>query len=162
MSNKTMIDSKYIERLASIMVDNNLNKISIETEQASLKMQRGLDKTIVTSSALPAVSHVPVQEASLVTSVPNSSSSETQKKDDILGKKVNSPMVGTVYLSPTPGAKPFVQIGDIVEKDQQLLIVEAMKVMNIINAPVAGKITHILVKDAEPVEYDEPLIVIEP
>ena len=74
---------------------------------------------------------------------------------------VPSPMVGTAYLSPAPGAKAFIEVGDTVREGQTLLIIEAMKTMNQIPAPRAGKVTAILFEDAQPVEYGEPLVVIE-
>ena len=74
---------------------------------------------------------------------------------------VKSPMVGTVYLSPEPGAMPYVKVGDSVNVGQNLLIIEAMKVMNPIKASKAGVVKQILVRDSEPVEFDTPLLVIE-
>jgi acetyl-CoA carboxylase biotin carboxyl carrier protein len=74
---------------------------------------------------------------------------------------VRSPMVGTAFLAPAPGARPFVTVGASVEKGDTLLIVEAMKVMNPILAPRSGRVTHIMVEDEQPVEYDQPLIVID-
>ncbi|HVK92476.1 MAG TPA: acetyl-CoA carboxylase biotin carboxyl carrier protein, partial [Mycoplana sp.] len=74
---------------------------------------------------------------------------------------VKSPMVGTAYLSSEPGAKPFIAVGASVKQGDTLLIIEAMKVMNPIQAPKAGKVTQILVGDSQPVEFDQPLVVIE-
>lgn len=74
---------------------------------------------------------------------------------------VTAPMVGTAYLSPAPGARPFIEVGATVKEGQTILIIEAMKTMNQIPAPRSGKVTEILVQDAAPVEYGEPLIVIE-
>jgi acetyl-CoA carboxylase biotin carboxyl carrier protein len=74
---------------------------------------------------------------------------------------VVAPMVGTAYLAPEPGAKQFVELGDLVEEGQSLLIIEAMKVMNQIPSPRAGRVTRILVEDGHPVEFGEPLMVIE-
>ncbi len=74
---------------------------------------------------------------------------------------VKSPMVGTAFLSPEPGAKPFIAVGAPVKQGDTLLIIEAMKVMNPIIAPKAGKVTQILVGDSQPVEFDQPLVVIE-
>ncbi|PLR06075.1 acetyl-CoA carboxylase biotin carboxyl carrier protein, partial [Caulobacter flavus] len=79
----------------------------------------------------------------------------------VRGDAVKSPMVGTAYLSPQPGADAFIKVGDTVSAGQTLLIVEAMKTMNPIAAPKAGKIVEILVADAQPVEFGEPLVVIE-
>ncbi|HEY9216647.1 MAG TPA: biotin/lipoyl-containing protein, partial [Phenylobacterium sp.] len=77
------------------------------------------------------------------------------------GDAVNSPMVGTVYLQPQPGADLFVKVGDSVQAGQTLMIIEAMKTMNPIPAPKAGKVVEILVEDGQPVEFGEPLIVLE-
>ena len=74
---------------------------------------------------------------------------------------IKAPMVGTVYLAPAPGARPFIEVGANVKEGQTLLIIEAMKTMNQIPAPKSGKVTQILVDDAQPVEFDEPLVVIE-
>jgi acetyl-CoA carboxylase biotin carboxyl carrier protein len=76
------------------------------------------------------------------------------------GETVKSPMVGTAFMSPEPGAKPFVNIGDAVKAGDTLLIVEAMKVMNPITAPSGGVVKRILVSDAQPVEFDQPLVVL--
>ena len=80
---------------------------------------------------------------------------------DISKNAVTSPMVGTAYLAPAPGAEPFVEVGETVKEGQTLLIIEAMKTMNQIPAPRAGTVTAILVEDGQPVEYGEPLVVIE-
>jgi acetyl-CoA carboxylase biotin carboxyl carrier protein len=77
------------------------------------------------------------------------------------GDAITSPMVGTVYMSPSPGSEPFIKVGDTVAAGQTLLIIEAMKTMNPIPATRAGKVIEILVEDASPVEFGEPLVVIE-
>ena len=77
------------------------------------------------------------------------------------GDTIKSPMVGTVYLQPQPGAKPFVQVGDRVNAGQTLLVIEAMKTMNPVPAPRAGVIVQLLIEDAQPIEFGEPLIIIE-
>ena len=79
---------------------------------------------------------------------------------DTHANAIKSPMVGTVYLTPEPGAPSFVSVGQVVKAGQTLLIIEAMKVMNTITAPAAGTVTAILVENAQPVEYDQPLVVI--
>jgi acetyl-CoA carboxylase biotin carboxyl carrier protein len=82
------------------------------------------------------------------------------QEDDVAGNTVKSPMVGTAYLSPEPGSKPFIEVGQAVKAGDTLCIVEAMKVMNPITAPEAGIIKKIMVADAQPVEFDQPLVVI--
>ena len=81
-------------------------------------------------------------------------------EDEIAGATVKSPMVGTAYMSPEPGSKPFIEVGDAVKAGDTLCIVEAMKVMNPITAPEGGVIKKIMVADAQPVEFDQPLVVI--
>jgi acetyl-CoA carboxylase biotin carboxyl carrier protein len=78
------------------------------------------------------------------------------------GEPVNSPLVGTFYAASEPGARPFVVVGDVVDAGQQIGIVEAMKLMNAVEAPCRGRVTEILVKDGESVEYDQPLVVLAP
>jgi acetyl-CoA carboxylase biotin carboxyl carrier protein len=80
--------------------------------------------------------------------------------DDVAGTTVKSPMVGTAFLSPEPGAKPFISVGDAVKAGDTLLIVEAMKVMNPITAPSGGVVKRIIVEDAQPVEFDQPLVIV--
>jgi acetyl-CoA carboxylase biotin carboxyl carrier protein len=80
--------------------------------------------------------------------------------EEVAGHTVKSPMVGTAYLSPQPGAKPFIEVGDAVKAGDTLLIVEAMKVMNPITAPEGGLVKKLLVSDGQPVEFDQPLVVI--
>jgi acetyl-CoA carboxylase biotin carboxyl carrier protein len=82
------------------------------------------------------------------------------KEDEVAGNAVKSPMVGTAFLSPEPGAKPFIEVGKAVKAGDTLCIVEAMKVMNPITAPAAGIVKKIMVADAQPVEFDQPLVVI--
>jgi acetyl-CoA carboxylase biotin carboxyl carrier protein len=82
------------------------------------------------------------------------------ESEEVAGHTVKSPMVGTAYLSPQPGAKPFIEVGDAVKAGDTLLIVEAMKVMNPITAPEGGLVKKLLVSDGQPVEFDQPLVVI--
>ena len=83
------------------------------------------------------------------------------KKEDLTKNAVTSPMVGTAYLAPAPGARPFVEVGQQVSEGQTLIIIEAMKTMNQISSPRAGTVKAILVEDAQPVEFGEPLVVVE-
>jgi acetyl-CoA carboxylase biotin carboxyl carrier protein len=83
-----------------------------------------------------------------------------QVQDEVAGETIKSPMVGTAFLSPQPGAAQFVEVGDAVKAGDTLLIVEAMKVMNPITAPAGGVVKKILIADGQPVEFDQPLVVI--
>jgi acetyl-CoA carboxylase biotin carboxyl carrier protein len=143
------IDARLVRRLAAILNDTGLTEIEVERGDLRIKVARnGGVAPMPTLYATPA----PAPAASS-TSAPRA---EAEHEGDI----VNSPMVGTVYLQPEPGAASFVRVGDTVSEGQTLLIIEAMKTMNPIPAPRAGRILEMLVADGQPVEFGEPLAVI--
>jgi len=147
------IDPKLVRKLADILTDTGLTEI--EVEQGGLKIRVARQ---VTMSAAPVTYSPPVAApASAAAAAPASPAAEAAPR----GQEVKSPMVGTVYLRPSPEAEAFVKVGDRVAAGQTLLIVEAMKTMNPIPATVAGVILEILVGDGQPVEFGEPLVVIE-
>ncbi|MBW8309173.1 MAG: acetyl-CoA carboxylase biotin carboxyl carrier protein [Candidatus Paracaedibacteraceae bacterium] len=152
MTDKLSIEKDAIRALADILVETDLTEIEYENEGHRIRVARNLN--------LPATSiAIPPAVAPAATNIPNSEPSAV--KSASTEGAIKSPMVGTVYLSSEPGAAPFVKVGDTVAQGQTLLIIEAMKVMNPIKAPRAGKITSILIKDAQPIEFGEPLLVIE-
>jgi acetyl-CoA carboxylase, biotin carboxyl carrier protein len=161
MSNKkTDVDQQLIRDLAGILNDTNLSEI--EVELGDLKIRVARQATVVQAQAIaapPAFSAAPASAAPAA--APAAGASASQPADDMLRNAVPSPMVGTAYLAPSPDAKPFVEVGQTVREGQTLLIIEAMKTMNQIPAPRSGKVTAILVEDAQPVEYGMPLLVIE-
>lgn len=142
------IDEDAIRKLAQLLDETNLTEIEITDEDKAIRVQRG-GQTVVASAPVmgTAVGAAPAPAASV-------------KADDHPGA-VKSPMVGTVYRQPEPGAAPFVEVGKKVNKGDTLLIVEAMKVMNPIKAPTSGTVTQVFVDDAQPVEFGEVLMVIE-
>ncbi|EJF88735.1 acetyl-CoA carboxylase biotin carboxyl carrier protein [Bartonella tamiae] len=142
-----------IRDLAEILNDTNLSDIELEQGDLRIRVSRQLMGTAPTQAVYtaPAVNTAPTP-----TSVTSMSSKEEKSKN-----AVNSPMVGTVYLAPSPGASPFVEIGQKVSEGQTLLIIEAMKTMNQITAPRSGTVMSILVEDAQPVEFGEPLVIVE-
>ena len=144
------IDARLVRRLAAILNDTGLTEIEVERGDLRIKVARTPTPTI-TQAAAPAA----VQVAAPVAVARPPAEAEPA------GELVKSPMVGTVYLQPQPGSPPFVRAGDVVTEGQTLLIVEAMKTMNPIPAPRAGRILEILVADGQPVEFGEPLAVIE-
>jgi len=151
MSNKkTDVDQQLIRDLAGILNDTNLSEI--EVELGDLKIRVARQATVVQAQAIAA--------PPAFAGAPAASMPAAQPADD-LRNAVPSPMVGTAYLAPSPEAKPFVEIGQTVREGQTLLIIEAMKTMNQIPAPRSGKVTAILIEDAQPVEYGMPLLVIE-
>jgi len=150
---KLSIDPEVIRQLAALLDETNLSEIEWEEDDQRVRVSRGSAAAhIVTPPAAP----VPLAPP---TPAP-APSAEAKPATDHPGA-VKSPMVGTVYLAPEPGAKPFVSVGDTVSKGQTLLIVEAMKTMNPIAAPASGTVSQVLVDDSTPVEYGEPLVIIE-
>jgi acetyl-CoA carboxylase biotin carboxyl carrier protein len=144
------IDARLVRRLAAILNDTGLTEIEVERGDLRIKVARNGPLT-----AMPTVYAAPAAP-SMAPSAGAPRASEAEHEGDV----VNSPMVGTVYLQPEPGAPPFVRVGDTVAEGQTLLIIEAMKTMNPIPAPRAGRILEMLVADGQPVEFGEPLAVI--
>ncbi len=152
----TTIDTKIIRDLAEILNDTNLT--NIELQQGELRICVSRQNT----SAIPEQTiYAPVSTPTLAVTPPSASIAETPIQEDKSKNAITSPMVGTAYLAPSPGAQPFVEIGQNVSEGQALLIIEAMKTMNQISSPRSGTVTSIFVKDGQPVEFGEPLIVVE-
>ena len=143
---KATLDKDLIRQLAGLLDETGLTEIEIENENLRVRVARGAVATAVAAPPAP-----PPAAAAAVVATPAAAHPGT----------VNSPMVGTAYLASEPGAKPYVSEGDTVRVGDTLLIVEAMKTMNQIPAPKAGKVIKILVEDGQPVEYGEPLLIIE-
>ena len=152
------IDARLVRKLADILTDTGLSEI--EVEHAGLKIRVAKTLTAAPAHALVAAP-APVHAAPAAAAHAPAAASVAEASPRARGDTVNSPMVGTVYLQPQPGSDPFVRVGDTVQAGQTLFIVEAMKTMNPIPAPKGGRIVEILVSDAQPVEYGEPLAVIE-
>ena len=155
------IDARLVRKLADILKDTGLSEI--EVEHAGLKIRVARELTVAATATTyvqaPQAAYAP-QAASApvaVAEAPAPAAPAARAAGDL----VKSPMVGTVYMSPQPGADAFIKVGDTVAAGQTLLIVEAMKTMNPISAPKAGKVVEIFVGDAQPVEFGEPLVVIE-
>ena len=143
------IDARLVRRLAAILNDTGLTEIEVERGDLRIKVARNA------SPAAPAIYAAPPPIAHAPASAPLRAT-----ETEIEGELVKSPMVGTVYLQPEPGAPPFTRVGDMVSEGQTLLIVEAMKTMNPLPAPRAGRVVEILVADGQPVEFGEPLAII--
>jgi acetyl-CoA carboxylase biotin carboxyl carrier protein len=150
------IDARLVRRLADILTETGLSEI--EVEHSGLKIR--VAKTL-TAAPMQLMQAAPVAAAPApVAAAAAASSALAEAPVRTGGDEVKSPMVGSVYLQPEPGAPPFVLVGDTVEAGQTLMIIEAMKTMNPIPAPKAGRIVAILVEDGQPVEFGEPLAVI--
>lgn len=153
------IDTRVVRKLADILRDTGLTEI--EVEKSGLKIRVAREVTVAATTAMvQAAAPVAVAPAAPVAAAPAEAPAPAAPAM-AAGEQVKSPMVGTVYMQPQPGAEPFIRVGQSVAQGQTLLIVEAMKTMNPIPAPRAGKIVEILVSDAQPVEFGEPLVIIE-
>lgn len=139
-------ETKLVRELADILDTTGLAEIKYETDAVSIRLSR------VTSTAPVATVAAPVTDTLTASPSPNPANNPNA---------VTSPMVGTVYIAPEPDAPAFIFEGDTIVAGQTLFIVEAMKVMNPITAPKAGKIVSILVQNAQPVEFGEALVIVE-
>lgn len=152
---KQAIDPDLVRELAKIISDSGLSEIEVEHGELRLRIARTL-----TAAAAPVTHMVAAPVAAAAPAAPPPAAAPAAEAAAHPGA-VPSPMVGTAYLSPEPGAPTFVKVGDMVTQGQTLMVVEAMKTFNPIPAPRAGKVTAVLVNDAQPVEYGEPLVIIE-
>jgi acetyl-CoA carboxylase biotin carboxyl carrier protein len=147
------LEAEWIRELAGILEETGLTEIEIEKDAVRLRVSRqgGIASMVAAAAPAPA----PAQSA------PGAAPAAPPPAESDHPGAVRSPMVGTAYLSPAPGADPFTREGSQVSEGQTIMIVEAMKTMNPIAAPRSGKVAKILVSDAQPVEFDEPLLIIE-
>jgi acetyl-CoA carboxylase biotin carboxyl carrier protein len=153
MNGKTggmQVDTKLVRELAELLNDTGLSEIEVEDGDRKIKVVRQLMAAAPVSVAAPA-------PAAPVSAAPVAPPAEAAAPANAL----KSPMVGTAYLTPEPGAAPFAAVGDKVSAGDTLLIIEAMKVMNPIIATTGGTVKAVLVESGQPVEFDQPLMVIE-
>lgn len=158
-TSKSGIDKSLIRELAELLTETDLSEIEIENDDIRVRVAR-------TASSVPTSYVVGHTAAAEPQSQPVSTRTEPDPDpgDRDLSNHpgaVSSPMVGTAYLAPEPGANPFVKVGDTVNEGDTLLIVEAMKTMNRIPAPKSGTVDSILVEDGQPVEFGEPLVLLK-
>ena len=144
------VDTKLVRELAKLLSETGLTEIEVQDGDRRIKVGRGA------VAAAPAV----VEAAPPASAAPAASAPAAEAPGAELANAVRSPMVGTAYLHSEPGADPFIKVGDKVKAGDTLLIVEAMKVMNPIAAPNAGTVKQILIENAQPVEFDQPLVVV--
>lgn len=152
------IDSGLIRELANLLHETSLTEIEVEQSGLRVRVARGL--SISTAAPVHAPAAAPQAPAAPVPAPPPTAAPAAVDLSKHPGV-VPSPMVGTVYLAPEPGAKNFVEVGSTVKVGDTLVIVEAMKTMNQILSPRAGTVTQVLVEDGQPVEFGEPLMIIE-
>jgi acetyl-CoA carboxylase biotin carboxyl carrier protein len=160
------MDVKELEKIVKILKENGVTEFELTQDNTHIKLSRaqlvsdtGRGSVIVTPPPQPSPSSLPVASASN----PPMVTEESSNQDEFSAfHKVDSPIVGTFYRKPSPDAEPFVQEGDTVKRGDTLCIVEAMKLMNEIEAPVSGRVVRILPTDAQVVEFGELLVVIDP
>lgn len=153
------MDIRKIKKLIELVEESGITELEVSEEEGSVRISRA---TVAAPAnvqySIPAAAPTPVAAPAAPAAAP---AAPAAAPEEIAGHKIRSPMVGTFYRSPSPEAKAFVEIGQTVKVGDALCIVEAMKMMNRIEADKAGAVKAILVNDGEPVEFDEPLIIIE-
>jgi acetyl-CoA carboxylase biotin carboxyl carrier protein len=152
---KSSVDQELIRELAQLLAETGLTEIEIDREGMRVRVARQL---------APALAAAPVALSAAPSTAAAPAQAEAPAGEDDPGKHpgcVRSPMVGVAYLAPEPGAAPFVSAGARVSQGQTLLIIEAMKTMNHIPAPKAGIVSRVLVANSQPVEFGEPLVIVE-
>ncbi|MCX9147488.1 acetyl-CoA carboxylase biotin carboxyl carrier protein [Erythrobacter sp. WG] len=152
------IDTALVRELAELLNETGLTEIEVEDDDRKIRVSRGALAAAAPVYAAAPAAPAPSAPAPAAAAPAPAEASASAGPD--LKNAVKSPMVGTCYLAPEPGAANFVTVGASVKEGDTLLIVEAMKVMNPITAPASGTVTAILVENAQPVEFDQPLVVI--
>jgi acetyl-CoA carboxylase biotin carboxyl carrier protein len=150
------IDPALVRELAELLDANGLTEIEVEDGDRKIKVSREPAAVVAAAPIAPAAAAAPAAAQAPAAPAP----APAPVPEEVAGETVKSPMVGTAFLSPQPGTAPFVALGDAVKAGQTLLIIEAMKVMNPITAPGGGVVKKILVGDGQPVEFDQPLVII--
>ena len=151
------IDPALVRELAHLLTENELTEIEVEDGERKIKVKREPAAVIAAAAPAQPQSAAPAPAPAAGAS---GSAATAAVDEEIAGTTVKSPMVGTAFLSPQPGAAAFVSVGDAVKAGDTLLIVEAMKVMNPITAPAGGVVKKLMVSDGQPVEFDQPLAII--
>lgn len=153
------IDPALVRELAELLTANELTEIEVEDGDRRIKVKREAP-AVIAGAVAPMMSAV--GSAPALTAPPMHAKEDvgSAPAEEVSGTTVKSPMVGTAYLSPEPSAGPFIEVGKTVKVGDTLLIVEAMKVMNPITAPEAGTVKKVLISDGQPVEFDQPLVII--
>lgn len=151
------VDKALIRELAQLLTETDLSEIEIENSDIRVRVAR----TTHSMAPIPVQSVITESQTQHSTGKTSSGNSDKTSDPGHHPGAVNSPMVGTAYLAPEPGAIRFVKVGDQITEGQTIMIVEAMKTMNQIPSPKAGTIVSVLVEDGQPVEFGEPLVIIE-
>ena len=154
---KNKLDTGLVRELAAILREADLGELEVEHEGLRIRVSKPAAPVVQAAAYAPAPAAAPAAPAAAAASAPTAEAAAPAASDNA----IKSPMVGTTYLSPEPGAKAFVSVGDKVKKGDTLMLVEAMKTFNPVESDKAGVVKEIYVTDAQPVEYGEALILIE-
>jgi len=152
------MDIRKVKKLIELLEESNINELEITEGEESVRISRGMPA--VTYAAPAPVAPAPIAAAPVAAAAPTAAPATGSAPDALEGHVVRSPMVGSFYGSPAPGSPTFVTVGQTVAQGDVLCIIEAMKMMNQIEADKAGTIGVILVEDGEPVEFDQPMFTI--
>lgn len=161
MAEKPLFNESIVRQLADILNETHLTEIEYETEGCRVRVKRQLISQTTIPTYAPAVPAFQIPQPAMTSSAAAEGPATQSVPHDHRPGSVKAPMVGTVYLSPTPGSPAFVKVGDAVQKGQTLCIIEAMKVMNQIKASKEGVVREIFVHDAQPVEFDQVLLIVD-
>ncbi|MDP2802502.1 MAG: acetyl-CoA carboxylase biotin carboxyl carrier protein [Phreatobacter sp.] len=159
LKGKSSIDTALIRELAQVLADTDLTEIEIELESLKIRVARQVTvhATVAAPAPFAAAPMAHAQAAPTLASAVPAADDDPRKHPGV----VPSPMVGTAYRRPSPDSKPLVEVGQVVKEGERLCLIEAMKTFNDIVAPRSGTVTRILFDDGRPVEYGEPLMIIE-
>ncbi len=157
------MDFKQIQELIKIVGKSDLIELKIEQDNFKITLKKGDGAPVAFQQPQRLVmAEAPQAQSAPVAEAPSSEEKKEAPKADNKHTTIKSPMVGTFYRSPSPDKDPFVKVGDIIKKGDHICIIEAMKLFNEIESEVEGKVIKILAEDASPVEYDQPLFLIDP
>lgn len=153
MANKFDVDSDLVRKLSELLSETGLSEIEYESSGRRIRVSRSA------GGGAPAVAvGVPPPAAAAAPAAATATESPAEQRQGIA---ITSPMVGTIFLSPEPGAEPFIQVGDTISEGQTVMLIEAMKTYNPVRATKSGKVVQILVGDSTPVEFGEELVLVE-
>ena len=157
----TPMKAKEIQDLISFISDTGLEEVNIETEQLKIEVKRSANVHIAASAAsAPMALAAPAQSPTPTPIIAPPATNTSADQENLV--TIKSPMIGTFYRSSNPETPPFVGVGDTVSSGKPVCIIEAMKLFNEIESEISGKIVEVLVEDAQPVEFDQPLFLVDP
>jgi acetyl-CoA carboxylase biotin carboxyl carrier protein len=157
MRKSNPFDTDSVRELANLLAETDLTEIEVQKGDLRVRVVRNLTLPVAAIAPAAAITMAAASEATADAASSAAARSDAQRKENT----VTSPMVGTAYRRPAPEARPFVEIGSAVKEGERILLIEAMKTFNEITAPRSGTVSEILVEDGQPVEFGEPLMVIE-